>query len=205
MAAALACIIPSDASEIPDMIMAHSATSAVEARLVIFPYPYASEFALSRVPPLVHADRLLEVELTAIGPGAAGAGAAESVASWISAHARLHISVKSPGHPQEDASLRVKARPSGSSWIIRALVHPASWADAASVTLHSMSLAGRPLPCPCLPVTLRVGYNHAPAPAGAVFEAAAANDVPALEAAINAGGSTEEALVSRVDPWTHGE
>ena len=34
--------------------------------------------------------------------------------------------------------------------------------------------------------------NHAPAPAGAVFAATAAGDVPALEGALKAGGSTEE-------------
>ena len=62
-----------------------------------------------------------------------------------------------------------------------------------SVTVVSLSLAGRPLPCDCLPATLQVGYNHAPAPAGAVFAAAMAGDVPALQAALDAGGSTEEA------------
>jgi len=39
-----------------------------------------------------------------------------------------------------------------------------------------------------------VGYNHAPAPAGAVLEAASAGDVAALQAALDAGGSTEENL-----------
>ena len=87
----------------------------------------------------------------------------------------------------------VKARPSGGGWIVRVLVRPAAWADAAFVTVHSMSLAGRPLLCDCLPATLRVGYNHAPAPDGAVYQAAQAGDVVALQAALDAGGSTEEA------------
>ena len=189
MAAALACIIPSDASEIPDMTMAPSATFAIETRLVS---PSASEFALNRVPPLVHADRPLELELAAVGQSA-GAGAAESVASWISAHAVLQISVEAAGQPEGEVSLRVKARPSEGGWIARVLVCPAYWANAASVTVHSMSLAGRPLPCDCLPATLRVGYNHAPAPEGSVLAAAVAGDFQALQEAIEADGSTEEA------------
>ena len=189
MAAAQASTNPSDASEIPDMTIAPSATFAIETRLVS---TCASEFALSLVPSLVHANRPLEVELTAIGQGA-GAGAAESVASWISAHALLQISVEAPGHPGEEVSVLVKARPSGDNWIARVLVRPAYWADATTVTIHSLSLAGRTVPCDCLPATLRVGYNHAPAPEGAVFAAAKAGDVRALEAVIEAGGSTEEA------------
>ena len=57
----------------------------------------------------------------------------------------------------------------------------------------ALSLAGHILPSDCLPVTLQVGYNHAPAPEGAVYAAAEAGDVPALQAALDAGGSTEEA------------
>ena len=188
MAAALACIIPSDSSEIPDMTMAPSATFAIETRLVS---PTASTFALNRVPPLLHADRPLELELAAVAQGT-GAGAAESVASWISARARLQISVEAPGQPRGEVFLHVQARPSGDSWSVRVLVRPAFWADAASVTVHSMSLAGRTLSCDCLPATLRVGYNHAPAPKGAVFAATKSFDVRALKAAIEAGGSTAE-------------
>ena len=40
---------------------------------------------------------------------------------------------------------------------------------------------------------MRVGYNHAVAPAGAVHAAAMAGDMPALQVALIAGGSTEEA------------
>ena len=171
------------------MAMAPSATFAIETRLVS---SSASDFVLSSVPTLLHSDRPLELGLTVIGQ-AAFAGAAESVASWISAHALLQISVDAPGQPRGEVSVLVKARPSGGGWIVRVLVRPAAWADAAFVTVHSMSLAGRPLLCDCLPATLRVGYNHAPAPGGAVLAAAKAGDVRVLDAAIDAGGSTEEA------------
>ena len=140
----------------------------------------------------MHADRPLEIELAAVGLRV-GADAAESVASWISAHALLRISVEEPEQPRAEVSLRVKARPSGFGWIICALVCPASWADAASVTVVSLSLAGRPLACDFLPATFAVGYNHAPAHAAVVFEATQAGDVRALQAALDAGGSTEEA------------
>ena len=108
-------------------------------------------------------------------------------------HACLAIAIVLAGQPRGEVPTRVKARLSGGGWTARALASPSAWADAVSVTVVSLSLAGRPLPCDCLPATLQVGYNHAPAPAGAVFAAAMAGDVPALQAALDAGGSTEEA------------
>ena len=142
-----------------------SPASAIAALLVS---PSASALALSRVPPRVHSDRPLEIELTGVGYDT-GSGAATSVARWISDHARLAIAVEVAGQSRVFHSLPVSARPSGGGWIARALIRPASWADAAFVTVVSLSLAGQPLPCECLPATLRVGYNHAPAPAGAVL------------------------------------
>ena len=170
-----------------------STASAVEARLVS---PSTSEFSLTHVPTRVHADRPFEVNLTAIR---LGVGDGPTVARLLSAHARLAISVEGPGQPRGEVSLPVVARPSGCGWIARALIRPAFWADAASVTVLSFSLAGRPLSCDCLPVTLQVGYNHAPAQEGAVAAAAKAGDVPALQAALDAGGSTEEANEVRQD------
>ena len=167
----------------------HSATSAIEARLVS---PSSSDFVVVSLPPCVYADRPLELELAVVGL-CAGAGAAMSVASWISAHACLQIAVDVPGQPRGEVYLPVSARPSGVGWIVRALAHPSAWADATYVTVVSLSLAGRPLPCDCLPATLRVGYNHAPAPAGAVLTAAKFVDVKKLQGALDAGGSTEEA------------
>ena len=82
---------------------------------------------------------------------------------------------------------------SGGIWVIRALIRPAAWAEAASVTVVSLSLVDRLLSCDSLPATLRIGYNHAPTPTGAVLEAAKAGDAAALQAALDAGGSTEEA------------
>ena len=166
-----------------------SATSVIEARLVS---PYASSFAMTAVPARVHADLPLELELAAVGL-VAGNGAAVSTASWISAHACLAIAVAVPGQPRVEVSFAVSARPSGGGWILRALVCPAAWADAVSVTVVSLSLAGRPLLCDCLPATLRVGYNHAPAPVGAVLKAAQAGNVRSLQAALDAGRSAEEA------------
>ena len=166
-----------------------SDASAIEARLVC---PYASGIALTGIPALVHADRPLELEIAAVGLIAEG-DVAESIASWISAHACLAIAVEVPGQPREEVFLPVSTRPSGGGWIARALVRPAAWADAASLTVVSLSRAGRPLPCDCLPATLQVGYNHSRAPAGTLSEAAEAGDVAALQAALDAGGSTEEA------------
>ena len=165
-----------------------SATSAIEARVV---GPSASAVALCRVPACVHGDRPLDVELVGVGLGA-GASAAVSLASWISAHARLAISVDVAGQTRRHVSLPVAVRHSDSGWIVRALIRPEAWAGAASVTVVSLSIARRPLSCDCLPATLRVGYNHARVPAGAVYEAARAGDASALRVALEAGGSTEE-------------
>lgn len=115
------------------------------------------------------------------------------MAHWLSAHPRLAISFEAPGQTRAEVYLPVTARPSCGGSILRVLVRPAAWADASSVTVVSLSLAGLPHPCEFLPATLRVGYNHALAPAGAVLEASKAGDVPALQAALDAGGSTEEA------------
>ena len=167
-----------------------SPTFTIETRLIS---PSASDFSLSSVPTRVCADRPLELELAAVGLGV-GAGTAESVASWISAHAILQTSVEVPGQPRGDLSLLIKARPSGSIgfWLARALVRPSAWANATSVSVVSLSLAGESLPCDCLPATLQVGYNHAPAITGAVFAAVLAGDVLALQAALDSNGSTEE-------------
>ena len=185
--------LPLGPIEIPavGLVPCVSATSAVEARLAS---PSASALKVTSVPARMHTDRPLEVELAANGLGV-GADAAVSVASWISDHALLQLSVEAPGQPQGEVALRVQARPSGGGWIIRALVRPAAWADAASITVVSLSLAGRPLTSDLLLATLRVGYNHDPAPVGVVYAAAKAGDVAALQAALDAGGSTEEADV----------
>ena len=158
--------------------------SAVEARLVS---PSASKFVLSRVPPRVYADRPLELELAAVGLGV-GASAAVFVATWVSTHARLTISVGASAA----VPLMVTTRPADGGWIARALIRPTLWADTGTITVVSLSLAGQSLPCDCLPMTLRVGYTHAPAPKGVVFAAVKARDLSALQAALESGGSTEE-------------
>ena len=189
--AGLASTLPVGPLEIPilGMGICDSGTSVIEARLVS---PFVGDIAITGVPARVHADRPLELDLPSVGLGA-DASAAVSMASWLSAHACLAIAVEVPGQPRVEVSLPISAGPSGSRLILRALVRPSAWANAVSVTVVSLSLAGRPLPSDCLPVTLRVGYNHAPAPEGAVYEAARDGDVAALQAALDAGGSTEEA------------
>ena len=200
----LASSIPTGAFEITAMTIG-SFNSPTEARLVSSSASdFLSDFLVSHVPPRVHADRPLELEVVAVGLGAGtGAGVEVSVANFISAHALLHIALDIPGQPQREVSLHVNARSSGDACIIRALARPSAWANAASVTVVSLSLAGRL--ARGLPATLRVGYIHALAPEGAVFEAAKAGDVSALWTAIEAGGSTEEAESvcwgEGIDPW----
>ena len=186
--ASLACSLLAGPLEVTDMRMGpfHSAASAIEACLII---PSARRLILNRMPARVHANSPLEIGLVAVGLGAS-TGAA-SAAHWISAHTLMSIEIK--GRYCSSHSVPVSVRPSGGGWVARALVDPAAWAHAASVTVASVSLTGQPLPCDSIPATLRVGYNHAPAPAGPVFKASQAGDVSALQAALDAGGSIKEA------------
>ena len=140
--------------EIPALRVCLSTTTAVGASFRV-DAPSETAYARTRmtrliVPSLVHADQPLELELAAVGL-VAGAGAAVSVASWISAHALLTVEIAG-----QSRSAPVSARPSGVGWIARALIRPAAWADAASVTVVSLKLAGRPFPCNCLPAKIVV-------------------------------------------------
>lgn len=116
-----------------------------------------------------------------------------SVARSVSAHTLLQLYIEADEHSATDLSVLVVVRHFCNGWNVRALLHPTSWKDAASVTVLSISFAGRTLPCTFLPATLRVGFNHAPAPEGAIFRASTNGNVQALRAALDAGGSTEEA------------
>lgn len=84
-------------------------------------------------------------------------------------------------------------RPSGDALIARACILPGTWAHAKAITVVSLVFADQPMSSERLPVTLRVGFNHAPAYARAVYAAAKAGNMPALQAALDDGGSTEEA------------
>ena len=125
------------------MGLCDSGTSATEARLVS---PFVGGIAITVVPARVHADRPLEIALTS-GRLDVDPGASESIASWISTHARLAIAVEVPGQPGEEVCLLVKARPVGGGLILRALVRPSAWANAKSVTLVSLSLGERWMSC----------------------------------------------------------
>ena len=190
-AVAFASTLPSSPLETPALQLepCPHPTSAIEALLNSSPF---STLELTHVPPRVCANRPLEIELTGVGLGA-GASVTAPVAQWLSGHASLAIDIELSDNSRGAFSVDVSACPSDSGCMIRALVHPASWADATSVTVVSLTVAGRPLTCNRLPAALPVGYNHTPAPQGEVYAAASAGDVPVLQAALDAGGSTEEA------------
>ena len=196
-AAALALTLPAGPLEITQLGMWPleflTTCAAIEAFLGL---PPAITLVPTRVPRVLLADRPLEIECSVVDV-VPGSHAAESVTRSISTHAQLLVASESNGGPRTIWCTQIALHPStvsGGGWIARVLVRPASWAAASSVTLLSLTFAGRPLPCDSglLPATLRVGYNHAPAPAGAVFAAAVAGDVRALQAALDEGGSTEE-------------
>ena len=188
----LASILPVGPFENPALGMESndSATFAIlDARLV---NPSISKLAVIRVLHREHANKLLEVELAVAGCGK-GTDAAASTASWISAHTLLTLTLEVEGQHRSSYSVSVSMRLSGGSWLARALVQPSAWVDVTAFTVISLLFAGQSLPCHCLPTTLRVIFNHASAPEGAVCLAAEVGNISALQAALNSGGSTEEA------------
>ena len=163
---------------------------AIKARLLC---PHASALTLAHVPAFVLSDRPFEVILT-LPALIRGPIIADSIARFIGTHSVISVAVDFKTGFSVLHSVPVFARPSesGSCWIARALIRPASWADAVAVSVTSFTLAGRVLPYAGLPLHLRLGYNHAPAAAGAVYAAAATGNAAALQVALDAGGSTEE-------------
>ena len=191
MAASLSSTIPDHPIEIPHLSIEPSAfpTSAIEAGIVSLS---ANAILVTRVPACTNADRPLEIELAAAGLFA-GTDTSAYFARWISDHVYISLTVEEAGYPPAYISSPLSLYPRVRGWIARALIHPMFWRGAATMSIASLALAGRPLSCSYLPTTLRVGYNHAPAPAGAVLAAAKTGDLTALQAALEAGGSTEEA------------
>ena len=149
-------------------------------------------FSLRSVPPVVLTDCPLELEFAGASDPLPDDLVSASTARYLSTHARLSLSFETPGANLTPCSVPVAVRASSGGWRARLLIRPVSWTDAASITVSSLELSGRPLPCACLPATLRVGYNHTPARAGAVLNAARTGNILALQAALDAGGSTEE-------------
>lgn len=186
--AALASSLPFGPLEIPplDMEPFESSTSAIDARLVC---PSLSSMSLTHVPPVALSDQPLDFDLSGIDRPL-GALAAASIAQGISSNARLNVVLKAC---DARTYFPLAVSPSSSGWAVRALISPSTLAIESLITVVSLSLVGRELPCDCLPAALRVGYNHAAAPAGAVLAAAKAGDSAALKVALGSGGSTEEA------------
>lgn len=191
-AATLASVFPIGPLELPvvDLVPRNPLSSAIAAQLI---QPAATSFVLTRMPPRLQTNLPLDIELRTFGVDA-GSFAAALVARLISSYAHVTLMLKeTSGQSDRGTITRVSVRRVDSGWIMRALIHPASWTDVASVSVESFSFAGQPLPSICLPATLRVGYNHVAARAGAVISASMAGDVAALQSALDAGGSTEEA------------
>ena len=170
----------------------YQTSAALQTNLVS---PAAGSIYLSRLPSVIMVNRPLELEFAVAG--AEDIPASSSVASCISAHTILSFVVTFQGYSSVFESVRVSVRPSVSRYIARVLIRPASWTNATSITVASLSHGWLSSQADCLPATLRVGYSHDLVPEGRVSAAAKAGDVAALQAALDAGGSTEEADIVR--------
>jgi hypothetical protein len=69
---------------------------------------------------------------------------------------------------------------------------PPGTPDGAHVIIKNVWVAGCAVILNELSSTVTIGYNHAPAPEGAVMEAAGNDDLSGVKAALHRGGSTEE-------------
>lgn len=166
-----------------------TSASAIEARL-INPSTYA--LVVTSASRVIVSNRPLEIQIAHEGSHSDESTAAY-LAQSISAHARLELVVEAKSRPSVMFTVETSVRPTEGGWIARAQLYPASWADAASIRVTSLTIADRPVACSFFPASVRVGFNHASAAAGAVLTAAKAGDVTALKAVLEAGGSTEEA------------
>lgn len=186
---ALASALPAGPLEVADLLIqpCHRHDSTIDAFLT---NPSAHMFLLGRMPHVLPNDQPLEIALRAATDHAGGRAAA-STARSISTHSLVIVVVETMG-TLHSLSAQVSVRPSGDSWVARALLRPAGWIGASSVTVISLSILGRPLHFDGLPVSLRVGFNHTPAPEGAVIAAARSSNLPALRALLDSGCSTEE-------------
>ena len=196
--AALAASLPAGQLDIPQLHLARDESFATEARLNTFPAfaRIAIALKLAQVPLLVHADPPFEIVFDICGEDPAYRyNASAGIARLISEHGRIVIAVKTDTEGAHFAPLSVPISvcPSKGFWTLRALISPRTWAGSSAISVVSIALAGQPLQCGRLPLCLRVGYSHIPSPAGSVLAAAKAGDVPALQDALDAGGSTEEA------------
>ena len=144
--------------------------------------------------PRLHPDRPLDIVVVDFELGASAA-TSTSVTQLLSSHALLSVTViENTSNSRVTFTVPVSARSSPRGWIVRALIHPDTWKHATSICVEALSLARRHLPCQgdCLPAILRVGFKHGRAGEGAVYAASKTGDVSALQAALDAGGSTDE-------------
>lgn len=167
--------------------------SVIEVRLVSRPALACVALTSVTVPPRAHSDLPLEIaiEFSSSRPDAA---AAAYVARRIAARGLVSLVVEETGVPRARVVVSLSVRPSDRGWVARALIDPASWAGATSVTVEPFSVAGRRLPSDCLPATVQVGYNRTSVLLSkAVRRYASGGSLLAeLKAALTAGGLTDD-------------
>ena len=148
----------------------------------------------------VHSDAAVAVAFAgskrrrSLGSAAASATLPASDTHGMAALARLiRIRAVLSCAPRTHLAYTVTPSASDDCVDIQGVVHVPSDAPLGSqVVLRSVSVAGCALPLKGVQLCMTVGFNHMPAPKGPVSAAAEAGNVPALLAALDAGGSTAE-------------
>ncbi len=118
-------------------------------------------------------------------------GVITALASCVEVLATLHISSADGG--VVDAQVPVGIEASAELYCVLLIVAvPPSTPDGAFVIINNVWVAGCAVKIAELLSFVTIGFNHAPASAGAMYAAAAAGDVPGLIAALQSGESTEQ-------------
>jgi hypothetical protein len=104
----------------------------------------------------------------------------------------LRVRVVLSSDPRTVLTYTVEPSASAPGCVTISVPVPDGVALGSLVTLRSALAAECDVQLGESPLCMTVGYNHAPAPEGPVMAAAEAGNVPALRAALDANGSTEE-------------
>jgi hypothetical protein len=115
----------------------------------------------------------------------------ESVLTALASGTEVIATLRIASSVEKQVSIDIKAAVLLNCVLLTVSVPPAT-PDGALIIIKNVWVAGVAVILNKLASTITIGFNHAPAPAGAIFAAARANDLPGLNAALRNGGSTEE-------------
>lgn len=85
----------------------------------------------------------------------------DTLAQFLSAHLTVAVQVVDATGESIAVAAPVAVRATGSDLEMRLLIRASLWPDAHAFTLRSLTLAGRQIPCPTLPLAVQIRFMHA--------------------------------------------